>query len=262
MSYVLDALRKADAERERGAVPGLHAQPVLPPASDDGGGSAARLGPWVGGAVAVGAAAVAWWMLGSDPAPAVVATAPVAAVPAPAPAPGPAPANATAPVTAPAPATARAPAPAAALPPAPAPLALPPIPPPPPAAPPPAPRPVARETRAPGAAPATVLAPAPTARAVAPTPPPAPRTAAPAPAPAAEPRILNAAELPEDVRRALPPLKVGGSIYSDDRAARFVIIDGRVLHEGEEIAPGLAVEQIRLKSAVLRYKDWRWSIAY
>ena len=38
MSYILDALRRADAERERGAVPGLHAQPV-PPVSADAAGS-------------------------------------------------------------------------------------------------------------------------------------------------------------------------------------------------------------------------------
>jgi general secretion pathway protein B len=38
MSYILDALRRADAERERGAVPGLHAQPDvsdLEPAARD-----------------------------------------------------------------------------------------------------------------------------------------------------------------------------------------------------------------------------------
>src|SRR6185369_14446378 len=38
MSYILDALRRADAERERGAVPGLHAQPdmsELEPAARD-----------------------------------------------------------------------------------------------------------------------------------------------------------------------------------------------------------------------------------
>ena len=48
MSYILDALRKADAERERGNVPGIHAQPTI-------GGSAptatpgTRLPwPWIG----------------------------------------------------------------------------------------------------------------------------------------------------------------------------------------------------------------------
>ena len=35
MSYILDALRRADSERERGAVPSLHAKPV-PPALADG----------------------------------------------------------------------------------------------------------------------------------------------------------------------------------------------------------------------------------
>ena len=31
MSYILDALQRADAERERGTVPGLHAQPLGAP---------------------------------------------------------------------------------------------------------------------------------------------------------------------------------------------------------------------------------------
>ena len=30
MSYILDALKRADAERERGAVPGLHSQTAAP----------------------------------------------------------------------------------------------------------------------------------------------------------------------------------------------------------------------------------------
>ena len=37
MSYILDALRRADSERERGAVPDIHAQPV-PVVSDDADG--------------------------------------------------------------------------------------------------------------------------------------------------------------------------------------------------------------------------------
>lgn len=65
MSLILEALRKADAERERGTVPGLHAQPA-PPAD------AERLAParpphwwWAGIGVAVGlVAAVALFMLG------------------------------------------------------------------------------------------------------------------------------------------------------------------------------------------------------
>src|SRR5262245_25453192 len=44
MSYILDALRRADAERERGAVPGIHAQPVPAIASESG--TNARGVPW------------------------------------------------------------------------------------------------------------------------------------------------------------------------------------------------------------------------
>ena len=34
MSYILEALRRADAERERGAVPNIHAQPLQGPSND------------------------------------------------------------------------------------------------------------------------------------------------------------------------------------------------------------------------------------
>ena len=35
MSYILDALRRADSERERGAVPGIHALPLPAPSADE-----------------------------------------------------------------------------------------------------------------------------------------------------------------------------------------------------------------------------------
>ena len=47
MSYILDALRRADAERERGGVPGLHTQPTPTESDDDDAGTRARgLRPW------------------------------------------------------------------------------------------------------------------------------------------------------------------------------------------------------------------------
>ncbi|MFZ2652317.1 MAG: hypothetical protein WA210_19640, partial [Burkholderiaceae bacterium] len=45
MSYILDALRRADSERERGAVPGIHAQPV--PLRSDEQFAAPSTPPWV-----------------------------------------------------------------------------------------------------------------------------------------------------------------------------------------------------------------------
>jgi general secretion pathway protein B len=101
VSLILDALRKADAERERGAVPGLHAQPA-PLATVEA--PAARATPrwlWAGGGMAVGVAVViAWIALGHTPAPpaAVALPAPTTASPPPPALPPPAaPATATMP---------------------------------------------------------------------------------------------------------------------------------------------------------------------
>ncbi|MGH6624981.1 MAG: general secretion pathway protein GspB, partial [Burkholderiaceae bacterium] len=45
MSYILDALKRADSERERGSIPGLHAQPAPVVAADAR--SHRRLKPWL-----------------------------------------------------------------------------------------------------------------------------------------------------------------------------------------------------------------------
>src|SRR5450830_1540668 len=50
MSYILDALKRADAERERGAVPGLHARQLTTPAAQDTTRAQHRL--WLAAAVA------------------------------------------------------------------------------------------------------------------------------------------------------------------------------------------------------------------
>jgi general secretion pathway protein B len=94
MSYVLEALKRADAQRERGQVPGLNAQPAgLPPLDDDT--PAARRVPVLTLAAAglVLLALLGWWWSRPTPAPTPApaskapAPAPVAVTPAPAPAP-------------------------------------------------------------------------------------------------------------------------------------------------------------------------------
>ena len=217
MSYILDALRRADAERSRGAVPGVHAQPLAPGA---GGalGRAPRSVPlaWVAvGGLLVLVGVLGWQLLRTEAPRVVAAAAPPRAVePLPPPE---APAAAVAPTPAPAPAE----------------------------APPPA-----REE------PAALRKPA--KRAVAPTPrPPAPQASAPA-----GPPVVKQAELPPHIRSQLPPLQVGGSVYSENPASRYLILDGQVFRENAEVAKDLTLEQIRLRSAVFRFKGYRYSIDY
>ncbi|HSC63687.1 MAG TPA: general secretion pathway protein GspB [Caldimonas sp.] len=251
MSYILDALRRADAERERGAVPSLQSQQHTI-ADDDAAAARPRSLLWVVVALAVALVAVlAWSLLGRTAAP---ARAPVEGsittqVPAPLPALQPAPAlpaaTATAPAVAPsiaatpaepAATTAASPPPAT---PAPAQAAAPPAPP---------------RTAAPGRRPAP--APTPAAKRVGDA---APAGAAPA---GAEPRIYAQSELPEEIRRDLPKIVIGGSSYSSAAPSRMVMVNGQVFHEGDRLAPDLVLERIRLKSAVFAFKGWRYEVLF
>src|SRR5438105_2775531 len=82
MSYILEALRRAESERERKrGVPGLHAQPVPAPASEEGGERKARPWRWIALGLAAGVLLpLAWRLSSSDPPPedASLARAPVA----------------------------------------------------------------------------------------------------------------------------------------------------------------------------------------
>jgi general secretion pathway protein B len=69
-------------------------------------------------------------------------------------------------------------------------------------------------------------------------------------------------DLTAEQKREWPPLTIGGSIYSDNAASRFVMINGQVVREGEAAAPGVTVERIGPKSAVLRFKDRRVELPF
>lgn len=244
MSYILDALRKADAEREQGRVPGLHSQlgPVpqgeaepSPPTS--GLGWPLLLAGAGGGALAVGLAL--WLTQAPEPA-----------------APPPAQPVARAPVQPAAPDMPAAP------PEAPPPLRpqVTPVMPPDvavagvPAAPPPQ---TATPSRTPAAAPSAPNPPAPRPAAAA--------TASihvdPARAHGAD-AIVPMEQLSDAQRRALPQLVIGGAMHSDNPGSRMLIINNGVFREGDQPAPGMVLEEIRLKAAVFRYQGQRYSVRY
>ena len=205
MSYILDALRRADAERERGSVPDLRAQPLGAALSQE----VPRAPPWPWIAALLAAlliGALAWYLAAPDEPP--IALPPnVAALPA-------------------------APAPASSA-----------------AAP-------ARPAEPPASRPSvTVVATAP------------PRAASAAAKPeagaaSAGERIVAQADLPPDIRRQLPALAIGGSMYSENAANRMLIVNGQLFHEDEKLAPEVTLEKIKLKSAVLRFRNYRFEVSY
>ena len=241
MSYILDALKKADAERERerSGVPDLHAQPDL---AARGARSPARGAVWglLAGAALMGVLAVLAWPWFGTEVPALAPTLARPATPSPSQAPAPAPAPA---VVAVAPTSSALPLTLPTRPVAPATAAA----------------PMAKAT--PAAPPQAKAAPAPTRSKTAPALPTAQATAPPAPAPgasaAAATRVYALAELPPEIRSQWPALAVGGSVYSPKAASRIVILNGQVFREGDRPLDGLAVEQIRLKSTVLVFRGYR-----
>ena len=296
MSYILDALKRADSEREREreGVPGLHSKTDAWVAPDEVRASRSQPQTTVWALSAAGVLVVLgllWFALTREPAPAaVVATpTPVQAAPStvqPASPPMVSPMPSMPPVVATAPAAAPAAAAAAAAAPEPPPVAR--VLPAPPARP-ARPAPPAR-TAVPAAAlpsgqaalqtagqtatqastqavtqAATQAATQANAQAI--TAKPKAQTL-PAPSPAAsaatsvEARLYTLSELPEDVRSSLPALTVGGAMYSQTPANRMLIINGQVFREGDALAPGLVLEQIKLKSAVLKVKGLRYGISY
>lgn len=67
-------------------------------------------------------------------------------------------------------------------------------------------------------------------------------------------------ELPEGIRKELPPLSLSIALYSDDPATRIARIDGQSLREGQELAPGLKLEQIIEHAVILSYRNYRFRI--
>jgi general secretion pathway protein B len=98
------------------------------------------------------------------------------------------------------------------------------------------------------------------ARATAQAPQVAPKPTTQAATPAA--RVPAMSELPDEIKRDLPQLTIGGAMYSDTPSSRMLIINSQVFHEGDQPYQGLVLEEIRLKSAVFRYRGYRYAINY
>jgi len=275
MSYILDALKRADAERERGAAPGLRSHHQMP--IGNAGTPSARRAVWMtlaAGLILVGLASVFWFARSPD-APPMTAMTPTAsqmqtsAAPA---SPQPMTATPASEVAATAPATVTPSHPRAAITPiAPVPIVL-------------AEAPVAKAkpadqansntvTEAPGipALPATPAMPATPAATVAATPAATPAgTVAPAPAPTPASAATSApaastpllSELPTELRSRIPKITITGSVYSDSPAQRLLLVNNLVLTQGGQVAPDLKLEEIQPRSSVFSYKGARFRVMH
>ncbi|UMR33112.1 general secretion pathway protein GspB [Massilia sp. MB5] len=87
---------------------------------------------------------------------------------------------------------------------------------------------------------------------------------APAAAAPAEPeeRAQLLRELPEPIQRAIPQISMSGYMYSKNPADRLILIDKVLRREGEEVAPGLVLEKLQAKGAVFSFRGYRYRVPY
>ncbi|WP_256079903.1 general secretion pathway protein GspB [Massilia sp. YIM B04103] len=253
MSYILEALQKAQAERQLGAAPTIHA-----PTLERGVARTARNGkrPLVLALILMSAAVAGLlaMLLRSPPQPPATAALPASAAPMAAPAPAPASAAQATPAPAQAEsAVAPARTVANAVPePVSAPIA---------AAPAATPVPVKASDVADASKPAAKAG-AKTARANVAEEESGKAQAAAAPAGEPEERAQLLRELPEPIQRAIPQISMSGYMYSKNPADRLILIDKVLRREGEEVAPGLVLEKLQAKGAVFSFRGYRYRVPY
>jgi general secretion pathway protein B len=78
--------------------------------------------------------------------------------------------------------------------------------------------------------------------------------------PAAAGRVLSLGELPPAIRSALPEFKVSGHAYTPEPQTRVVRINEKILQEGQDLLPGLRVEEIVEGGIVMSYQGYRFRI--
>lgn len=72
-------------------------------------------------------------------------------------------------------------------------------------------------------------------------------------------RVTSYAELPGSIKKVLPRMSIAGYSYADDAAMRMVVINERILREGEEVSPGVRLDRIEGDGKLLfSYKGFRF----
>jgi len=73
---------------------------------------------------------------------------------------------------------------------------------------------------------------------------------------AREQTVVSMADLPLSVQQELPAMTISFHVYSGDSEKRLVGINNRMLREGEHVVPGLKLEQITPDGMIFGYKGY------
>ena len=81
------------------------------------------------------------------------------------------------------------------------------------------------------------------------------------PVPAPE-RIALLQDLPAQIQREIPTLAINGYIYASNPADRSVLINNRLRREGDTLAEGFVLEKLLPREMVLNYRGYRYRVSY
>lgn len=73
-------------------------------------------------------------------------------------------------------------------------------------------------------------------------------------------KMYHLKELPASVQQTLPDFAVSTHLYSSDEASRMVRINGQMLREGQYLTTGLKLEEITADGAIFSYHGYRFRI--
>lgn len=73
--------------------------------------------------------------------------------------------------------------------------------------------------------------------------------------------IIPLAELPEEIKSEMPEVKIGIHFFSDDKASRRAGVNGRLLHEGQQVDKDLILTEITKDGAILAFRGRRFTLA-
>lgn len=75
---------------------------------------------------------------------------------------------------------------------------------------------------------------------------------------ASGPAVIEMGNLPLQIRQTLPAMAISFHAYSDTPDSRLVGINNRIRREGDSIAPGLLLEQITPDGMIFAYQGYRF----
>ena len=76
-----------------------------------------------------------------------------------------------------------------------------------------------------------------------------------------ENKIYKLIELPSSVRQSLPSFSVSALLYSSSPASRMVRVNEQMMHEGQDLTAGVKLEEITRDGLIFRYQKYRFFVA-